>query len=349
MAQVVAAISLSHAPGVLGWPDAPQPDMRARIADAHAELRQRLVAAKPDVIIAFLDDHFENHFRKMMPTFAIGIAPSHSGPADYMMEALKFDEKVVIPARPDLGEHLLRALIPAGFDMTRMGEIEYGNNLLVPLKFLTPDFDIPVLPLYINVFSPPLPSMARAYDFGAAVRKIVDALPDTLRVAFLATGGLSHWPPVWTEGAPEDDEFLQRMKRYQTEGRDVALEDPELYSDLARYEIEMAAKMQWPLRTQHPLVNEHWDREVIGAFGSGDVETLRSMSLDEIEKGGGHGGHEILNWMAVMGAMEGASAEVVAYEPVMEWICGMGYIAYNIGPASRLAKAPAEGKIKQPA
>jgi 2,3-dihydroxyphenylpropionate 1,2-dioxygenase len=312
--------------------------MRARIAAAHAECARRLQEAKPDVIVAFLDDHFENHFRNLMPTFAIGIAPSHSGPADYMMEALRFEEKVVLPGMPELGEKLLRGLLKQDFDVTRMGEIEYGNNLLVPLKFLNPEFNIPVLPVYINVFSPPLPSMRRAYDFGAAVRNVLDAIPDDLRIAFLATGGLSHWPPVWTEGAPEDDEFLQRMKRYQTEGRHVAKEDPQLYSDLARYEIEMAAKMQWPLRTQHPLVNAHWDREIIELFGHGDVSALREMSLDDIEKGGGHGGHEILNWIAVMGAMGGAPAEIIAYEPVMEWICGMGYIAYDV-PAQNIRDA----------
>jgi 2,3-dihydroxyphenylpropionate 1,2-dioxygenase len=174
-----------------------------------------------------------------------------------------------------------------------------------------------------------LPSMRRSYDFGAAVGAVLEAIPGDLRVAFLATGGLSHWPPVWTEGAPEDDEFLQRMKRYQTEGREVAKVDPELYSDLARYEIQMAAKMQWPLRTQHPLVNAYWDREIMEAFGTGDVEGLCGMTYDSIEQGGGHGGHEILNWIAVMGAMGGVPAEVIGYEPVMEWICGMGYLAYG--------------------
>lgn len=329
MAKVVTALSMSHAPGVLGWPDAPSNAIQASIAAAHAECARRLQESKPDVIIAFLDDHFENHFRKLMPTFAVGIADSHSGPADYMMEALKFDEKVVIDGKPDMGEILLRGLIAKNFDVARMGEIEYGNNLLVPLKFLTPNFDVPVVPLYINVFSPPLPTMKRAYDFGAAVRALVEELPKDLRVAFLATGGLSHWPPVWTEGAPEDDEFLQRMKRYQTEGRHIALDDPELYSDLARYEIEMASKMQWPLRIQHPLVNAHWDQEVIEAFGKGDVQTLCNMTYEQVEEGGGHGGHEILNWIALMGAMGGAPATVVAYEPVVEWICGMGYIAYD--------------------
>ena len=246
-----------------------------------------------------------------------------------MMEALKFEEKHVIPSRPDIGETLLRGLMKAGFDPARMGEIEYGNNLMVPLKCIRPQYDIPVVPVYINVFSPPLPSMARAYDLGAAVAKIVEAMPEDLRVAFLATGGLSHWPPVWTEGAPEDDEFLQRMKKYQTEGKQVATEDPTLYSDLAAYEIEMHAKMQWPLRYQHPLVNEAWDKEIIAAFGKGDATFLKGCTYEEVEEGGGHGGHEMLNWMAVMGAMGGRPADVIAYEAVMEWICGMGYIAYG--------------------
>ena len=329
MADSVCGSSLSHAPGVLGWPDAPEPAMRKRIADAHAECARRLDEAKPDLIIAFLDDHFENHFRNLMPTFAVGVAESHSGPADYMMEALKFEEKHVIPSDPKIAEHLLRELIKIGFDPARMGEIEYGNNLMVPLKLLRPQYDIPVVPIYINVFSPPLPSMARCFDLGAAVAKIVKALPGELRVAFLATGGLSHWPPVWTEGAPEDDQFLQRMKRYQTEGKHVAKDDPELYSDLAKYEIEMHAKMQWPLRHQHPLVNAAWDKEIIDAFGRGDVEYLRACTYEEVEEGGGHGGHEMLNWMAVMGAMGGMPAHVIAYEAVMEWICGMGYIAYE--------------------
>ena len=331
MSQIVGAMSVSHAPGVLGWPDAPSEKARKKIEAAHAECARRLEQYKADLIIAFLDDHFENHFRNLMPTFAVGIAPSHSGPADYMMEALKFDKKVVLPGEPELAEKILRGLVASGFDAARMGEIEYGNNLLVPLKLIRPQFDIPVIPIFTNVFTPPIPKMSRAYDMGAAVRKIVEAEPDSRRVAFMATGGLSHWPPVWTEGAPEDDQFLQRMKRYQTEGKHIALEDPQLYSDLAKYEIEMVAKMQWPLKHQHPLVNEAWDREILAAFQHGDVGKLRSYTFDDVEKGGGHGGHEMLNWMAVLGAMDGAPADVIAYEPVTEWITGMGYIAYPAG------------------
>jgi 2,3-dihydroxyphenylpropionate 1,2-dioxygenase len=328
MVEVVGAISMSHAPGALGWADRPPAEQKKRLQDIHDKLRERLAKAKPDLIIAFLDDHFENHFRTLMPSLAVGIAETHSGPADYMMEALKFDKKAVIPGRPDIAEQLLKGLLNAGFDVARMGEIEYGNNLLVPLKFIRPEFDIPVIPLFINVFSPPLISYARAYDFGTAVREIIEAIPGDLKVAFLATGGLSHWPPVWTEGAPETDSFLQRMRRYQTEGKSVLGQDPELYSDLARYEIEMMTRMQWPLGYQHPLVNEVWDREVLDAFERGDVKYIRDLSYEEVEKQGGHGGHELLNWVALMGAMRGVAADYVVYEKVVEWIAGMGYAAY---------------------
>ncbi|GAA4330294.1 extradiol dioxygenase [Pigmentiphaga soli] len=329
MSRIVGAFCMSHAPLAVGAPDAPAPEARRNIEAANAEYRRRLEQARPDLIVAFLDDHFENHFRNLMPALSIGIAPEHSGPAAHMMEVLRFERPVAVPGDPATAELLLRELIRAGFDLTRMGKVEYGNNLLVPLKLILPGFDIPVIPIFINVFSPPIPTMRRAYQLGQAVRRIFDASDDGRRVLFMGTGGLSHWPPVWTEGSPEHDAFLQRMKRYQTEGRHVAQEDPDIYSDLAAYETVMASKMQWPLGTSHSLINEQWDRRVLAAFERGDVEFLCGMGYQEIDDLGGHGGHEILNWCAVMGAMNGAPARILAYEPVLEWIGGMGYIAYD--------------------
>lgn len=330
MANVVAAISMSHAPGATGWPDAPRADMKQRLDAIHAEIARYLDDAKPDLIIALLDDHFENQFRNLMPTFSIGIAPTHSGPADHVMAGIGYDEKKVIPGASEVGEALLAGMIASGFDVARMGEVEYGNNLMTPLKLIRPAADIPVLPVFTNVFSPPLTTMARAYAFGEALRRLVDQYPADLNVAFLATGGLSHWPPVWTEDSPEDDSFLQRMKRFQTEGRSVLDDDPDIYSDLAKYEIEMAAKNQFPLNCQHPLVDADWDREIMAAFANGDAEYLKALSYEEIQQKGGHGGHEILNWIIVMGAMGGKPARAVGYEPVIEWICGMGYLTYPV-------------------
>jgi 2,3-dihydroxyphenylpropionate 1,2-dioxygenase len=329
MSQVVGAFSMSHAPGAVGWPDAPGPEARARIEATNAEYRRRLEEANPNLIVAFLDDHFENHFRSFMPSLSIGVGPSHAGPAAHMMEALRFEKQVEIDGAPEVAELMLRRLIDDGFDLTRMARVEYGNNLLVPLKFVLPSFNIPVIPILINVFSPPAPTMKRVYHLGKAVRRIIDGLEGDRRVLFMATGGLSHWPPVWTEGSPEHDAFLQRMKRYQSEGPQVAKDDPSIYSDLAEYEKVMAARMEWPLGRRHALINEAWDREVLAAFERGDVAYLGAMDNQQIIDLGGHGGLEILNWFAVMGAMKGAPAKVLTYEAVAEWIGGMGYIAYD--------------------
>lgn len=323
MSQIVAAISMSHAPGMLGWPDAPKPAMRAAIEAAVAEIARYLDAARPDVIVAVLDDHFENHYRNLMPAFSIGVAPAHVGPADYWMKMLKIDTQWKIAGEPILAEFLLRALVKANFDMARMGAVEYGNNLCVPLKLIRPRADIPIVPVFINVFSPPLPSVARAYAFGEALRQAIEAAPGNQRVALLATGGLSHWPPVWRDDIPPTDAFMQRMRRFQTEGRPVLKSDPELLTDLGTYEIEMART--W----NRPLVNAEWDRKVLAALGRGDADSIRALTFEEVDENAGNGGHEILNWAAVMGAMGGRPARVLEYQPCVEWICGMGFLVYD--------------------
>lgn len=329
MSEVVMAASLSHAPGVLGWPEASGPEVWKRIEAAHKEIGAAVERTKPDVFIAFLDDHFENQFRDMSPPFAIGVAPENAGPADHWLEALRIDRKIPVRNNENLANHMLKGLLNANFDVTRMGKLEYGNNLFVPMQLVRPQFDIPFVPVYTNVFNPPLPSMGRAYDLGAAIRKLIDAYPEPLRVGLIASGGISHWPPFWTEGADETDEFIVRMKRYQHEGSSVLKDDPDLFTDLARYEQDMANKSKWPFNGGFRLVNEEWDREVLKAFADGNVKYLRDLTYEDIERDGGHGGHEMLNWMALMGAMNGKGGKLLTYEASLEWMCGMGYMLYD--------------------
>lgn len=330
MANIVGAISMSHAPGASGWPEAVPSQMKQRLDGYHAQLAQYLERTRPDLVLALLDDHFENTFRTLMPTFGIGIASQHSGPGAHMIQALGHHQTEVIASDPKFAEHLLASLIRRGVDAARMGEVEYGNNLITPFKLIRPQFDLTVVPFFTNCFTQPLPPLWRAYQVGEALRSAIDAYPEDLRVLVLATGGLSHWPPVWVENSPADDAFLQRMRRFQTEGRKMLAEDPAIWDDLAKYEVEMAAKNQWPLNSDHPLINEAWDRQVMEAFGRGDAAWFRDMGHDEIQQQGGHGGQELLNWVMAMGAVGGIPARVIGYEPVIEWICGMGYLVYDL-------------------
>jgi len=66
----------------------------------------------------------------------------------------------------------------------------------------------------INVLQYPLPTAARCYKLGQAVRRAIESFPQDLKVAVVGTGGLSHQIHGERTGFnnPEwDDEFLRRM------------------------------------------------------------------------------------------------------------------------------------------
>lgn len=318
---VVGGISASHAPGILGWPDDVTADEHTSVFAAYDELQKTVADAQPDVIITFLDDHFENHFRNLMPSVSVAVADEHTGPGEHLLELLKFDKVQTFGGERELAEQILRGLLGSGIDAARMGSAEFGNNLMVPMKLLRPAGDIPIIPVYINVFTPPLITMRRAYEVGVAVRAAVEN--SEKRIMFWGTGGLSHWPPIW-EPSRDSDDFLTRMKTFQNEGRGYLERDPNLWTDIGPYEIRMAEEMG------DACVNPEWDQEFLKLLSAGDMHALFGWTYDDVESGGGHGGHEILNWMAVAGAMGGGPCEVLTYQPTPAWICGTGAVRYTV-------------------
>ena len=324
MAQIVSAISMSHAPGLSGWPEAAAPEVLARIKAALGHIKSYLEDSKPDVLVAFLDDHFENHFRTLMPSLAVPVASVHRGPTEEWRELLRFERTEEMPGAEQLSAHLLKHLVTSGFDAARMGSAAFGNNLMTPLQYIHPALEIPLAPIFINVFSPPLITFDRAFALGEAVRGALAERDE--RVALLATGGLSHQPPFWMETSPEDDPMLQRMKRFQTEGFPVFEDDPNLFADCGQYEMQMA---QEALQSKRRIINEDWDRRFLAAIGDGDGAYVRSLAYEDVEREGGNGAHEALLWAALMGAMRGAPAKVLNYEAVNEFICGMAFAIYE--------------------
>ncbi|WP_426005245.1 hypothetical protein ACPFL9_00995 [Paenarthrobacter sp. NyZ202] len=76
-------------------------------------------------------------------------------------------------------------------------------------------------------------------------------------------------------------------------------------------------------------VNEEFDRDFITRIESGDPEQLKSYSPKEIDAAG-NGAHEVRTWIAAAGAI-GAPFEVLAYEPVPEWLTGTAVAAATPG------------------
>jgi len=73
----------------------------------------------------------------------------------------------------------------------------------------------------------------------------------------------------------------------------------------------------------HQIVDEDLDRRVVGALTAGDVDTLCALPRDRLNLGPGT--PEILNWIAVAGAMAPTTMTLVDYLPAYRSIAGTGH------------------------
>lgn len=81
----------------------------------------------------------------------------------------------------------------------------------------------------------------------------------------------------------------------------------------------------WVGLPQAGQINEQFDRDFIARFESGDSDRLTAYTGEEIEEAG-NGAHEIRTWIVAAGAA-GTAFDVLAYEPVPEWITGTAVAA----------------------
>jgi aromatic ring-opening dioxygenase catalytic subunit (LigB family) len=225
MSLVFAAVC-SHGPGITG---------RAHLAEAaakdalHARMRglgDSLREARPDALIVVAAEHFANFFMNNMPAYAIGMADRYEGPIED--PAWLGIERTAVPGNAELSRRLIGEVMN-DVDVAFAEEWKFDHGIMVPLHFLTPRFDLPVIPVNINCQGPPLTPLKRAWAFGAALRRACDAVPE--RIALVGTGGISHWPATPDSGKINeawDREFLDRWARND---RDALLD----YTDAATY------------------------------------------------------------------------------------------------------------------
>ena len=73
MAKVVTAMAMTHSPGLTGWFDRAPLQQQLLAKKAMDEMRWRLEAAKPDVILGFSNDHLLNWPINNIPELTVGI------------------------------------------------------------------------------------------------------------------------------------------------------------------------------------------------------------------------------------------------------------------------------------
>ena len=216
----------SHAPGITGRAERADPVVRDAFYAALDEMRAAIEHARADAIVVIAAEHFANFFMNNMPSFAIGMADHYRGP-------IEDAEWLRIPAFRAPGDvSLSRRLIDEVMqtvDVSYAEEWQFDHGIAVPLHFLTPRFDLPVVPVNINCQGPPLAPLHRVWAFGEALRRAADAVPE--RVAVVGTGGISHWPATPDSGKINEAWDRDFLARWAANDRTALLD----YTDAAAY------------------------------------------------------------------------------------------------------------------
>jgi aromatic ring-opening dioxygenase catalytic subunit (LigB family) len=209
---IVAAMAASHSPGITGWPEHAPPDQAGRFLNGYRELRERLDAVQPDLLLVITPEHWANFFLDKMPPFCLGIGAEFEGP----LEDEKFlrVSKSKVPGAPDTARKLYETM-SLEVDLAFSQELILDHGSMVPLHLLTPQLNLPVIPLIVNCLANPMPPLGRCYRMGQVLGASVREQPE--RIALLATGGLSHWPAMIEAGKINSD-FDQNFLRMFREG-----------------------------------------------------------------------------------------------------------------------------------
>ncbi|TAL75622.1 MAG: protocatechuate 3,4-dioxygenase [Burkholderiaceae bacterium] len=77
-------------------------------------------------------------------------------------------------------------------------------------------------------------------------------------------------------------------------------------------------------------VNEEFDRRILGLVNNNDVDALVSLTDREIIDHAGNGALEVRNWIVAMAALPQAIPRLILYEPVVEWITGLGFVELEV-------------------
>lgn len=252
MAQIVAGFGVPHTPIFPFFVKRDGPDCET--AKLFSAQKEHLAAVRPDVIVMFDTDHLNTFFLDNLPVFAIGVDRSFKAPNDEPREMPIY----TVPSAADLAAHIRSTAIDAGFDVALVQKFSVDHSIAVPLHFLTPQMDVPVIPVFISAHVPPLPSARRCYELGRAVARAIESWSAPLRVAIMGSGSFS---------------------------------------------LEVGGPRMAPGRSDG-VPNPDWAWRVIRMMESQDTQTLIAEATPRQLLKAGNVGGELLDWIAMLGAID---------------------------------------------
>ena len=193
MARIVGGIAASHTPTIgFAYDKKKQDDpVWAPIFTNFAPLADWLAEKRPDVLLMIYNDHMTSFSFDHYSAFALGVGPQWRV-AD---EGGGARDLPPIEGHPKLASHIGHSLMADEFDMSFYQNRDLDHGCFSPLSVLCPHepaWPVKLVPLAMGVLQFPIPTARRFYKLGQALRRAIESYPEDLKVAIVATGGLSH-------------------------------------------------------------------------------------------------------------------------------------------------------------
>lgn len=297
MTDIVDAYACSHSGLIVTRRDEAPEVQRRAVYGAFEKMRAAIGGARPDAIVIVATDHMRAFPLTGIPMFAIGVGQVATGLGDAGIRPCE------IPVHQDLAQAVLTGCIEREIDMAFCEEVRIDHSFVAPLTFITPDFDVPIVPIMQNCNVPPRPTFRRSYDVGRAVRESILEGPAG-RAVVIGTGGLSHWV-----GSQDRIQFMNRPAGTR-------------WAEIKRHPVEI---------TDTGPINDVFDRKLLDALVEGRVTSfIGEWAPEQVEEEAGNGAQEIRNWILAAAMAADARAEVMAYEPVAEWLTGTAVVRFRL-------------------
>lgn len=195
MARLVSLIAVPHDPtlpiAARLQPEGKAPPGALPALDDFRILRDGMAEAKPDVIVMVGSDHLNQWFMDNMAPFMVGKASRLQGPFPGEIKSWGL-ESSDLPIDGVLARAILKGGLERGVDFAFSDEFVADHSFTIPLNFLRPEGDLPVVPIFINLLMPPVPPGWRYHQVGSVIRQAIEADGSEKRVAVVVTGHMSN-------------------------------------------------------------------------------------------------------------------------------------------------------------
>ncbi|MEY9855760.1 2,3-dihydroxyphenylpropionate 1,2-dioxygenase [Catenulispora sp. GAS73] len=303
MSELIGLVGISHSPFATMLPPRSPAEPGGRFLADTVRVAEAVARMAPDAVVVIGPDHFHANFYDQMPPFVLGVEQaegfgdfgSRSGP---------------LPVATQLAWSVRDALAGAGFDLSLSYSLTVDHGVTQSYEMVCGALAVPFVPLIVNTAAPPLPSMSRCVQLGTALGRAVRDAEFPGRVLLVASGGLSHWLP---SNDPRDPGLARERREAVIHGR----------ANLRAFAAAREPKVRAMGGDPNAHVNAAWDTWFLKQLSTPDLAPVTSLGDEGLEEQAGSGGHEIRTWLIGRAAVDRPFVWT-SYEPVPEWITGMG-------------------------